>query len=395
MTEGSYYSGGPIHARDSYRAAAAFAAAAEANPGDLAALNNSAVVYASLGNAARAESLYRQPAQVGAAPSLNRDANLAELLRAQGRFAAADSALARLARGFPNSPKVPAGRAYLEYARGHADSAEAIAREAYGRWRDAAHPEFAAFLANLALLKGRVREADRLSAEAWSGWGRQGVVAASFGRALEAAWRDLWLLDAREHAVRVADSVLASGRLDTLPLADRPYQLLMGIYAAAGRPDRARVLLADYERQVSGATDTLIASDRHFALGVLAHAERRYADAAREIRVAGALDICGGCTMASALGNVYDLANNPDSAIAMYTRYVESPATRNIANDAIFLAGTHKRLGELWEAKGDVRKAAHHYAKFVELWKNADPELQPRVREVRQRLERLSRLETR
>jgi tetratricopeptide (TPR) repeat protein len=53
------------------------------------------------------------------------------------------------------------------------------------------------------------------------------------------------------------------------------------------------------------------------------------------------------------------------------------------------LAGMYKRLGELYEAKGDREKAVGHYLKFVELWKNADPELQPKVAAVKQRLARL------
>jgi tetratricopeptide (TPR) repeat protein len=243
-------------------------------------------------------------------------------------------------------------------------------------------------------VQGRLREADRLRAESWAAANQEGVVGATVLQKLDDAWRDLWLFDKRDHAVRVADSVLAAGRLDTLPLADRPYAFLMSIYAAAGRADRARALLADYDRQVSGTTDTVIMSERHFSRGIAAQAEGRYADAVRELRAAILLPDCHGCSVAWPLGYVYDLANNPDSAIASYTRYIDRPE-RDPRDDAIFLAGTHKRLGELWEAKGDARKAARHYAKFVELWKNADPELQPRVREVRQRLERLSRLESR
>jgi serine/threonine protein kinase len=49
-----------------------------------------------------------------------------------------------------------------------------------------------------------------------------------------------------------------------------------------------------------------------------------------------------------------------------------------------------KRSGELYEAKGDRAKAADRYRRFVDLWKDADPELQPGVREVRARLARLS-----
>ena len=40
------------------------------------------------------------------------------------------------------------------------------------------------------------------------------------------------------------------------------------------------------------------------------------------------------------------------------------------------------RLGEIYEARGDRARAAERYGQFVELWKGADPELQPRVTEA-------------
>jgi eukaryotic-like serine/threonine-protein kinase len=45
-----------------------------------------------------------------------------------------------------------------------------------------------------------------------------------------------------------------------------------------------------------------------------------------------------------------------------------------------------ERLGQLHEARGDRARAAEHYRVFIELWRDADPELQPRVREARRRL---------
>jgi hypothetical protein len=59
--------------------------------------------------------------------------------------------------------------------------------------------------------------------------------------------------------------------------------------------------------------------------------------------------------------------------------------------NAIAFPSVRQRLGELYEAKGNVEKALEHYTAFVELWKDADPELQPRVRDVRGRIERLQR----
>ena len=66
-----------------------------------------------------------------------------------------------------------------------------------------------------------------------------------------------------------------------------------------------------------------------------------------------------------------------------------------LAVDGLYLAGVYKRLGELYEEQGNRAKAASYLAKFVELWKDADPELQSRVRDVRARLVRLTDAERR
>ena len=56
-----------------------------------------------------------------------------------------------------------------------------------------------------------------------------------------------------------------------------------------------------------------------------------------------------------------------------------------------YLAGSYKRLGELYDAKKNDAKAIENYQNFVDLWKDADPELQPAVRAARARLEELKR----
>jgi hypothetical protein len=69
-----------------------------------------------------------------------------------------------------------------------------------------------------------------------------------------------------------------------------------------------------------------------------------------------------------------------------WERYLGESFNRSPSRDAVILAGVHKRLGELYEAKGDLAKAESHYTDFVNLWKAADAELQPKVAEVNRRL---------
>jgi hypothetical protein len=44
----------------------------------------------------------------------------------------------------------------------------------------------------------------------------------------------------------------------------------------------------------------------------------------------------------------------------------------------------------LYDERGDRQKAAHYYGRFVALWRDADPDLQPQVEDVKRRLAGLS-----
>jgi tetratricopeptide (TPR) repeat protein len=50
----------------------------------------------------------------------------------------------------------------------------------------------------------------------------------------------------------------------------------------------------------------------------------------------------------------------------------------------------HERLGSLYLQVGDTVSAARHLGEFIELWKDADPELQPRVESARRLLAQLA-----
>jgi tetratricopeptide (TPR) repeat protein len=51
---------------------------------------------------------------------------------------------------------------------------------------------------------------------------------------------------------------------------------------------------------------------------------------------------------------------------------------------------SHLRRAELHERLGDRAQAVRHYRRFLELWRDADPELRPVVDDARRRLERLA-----
>jgi hypothetical protein len=97
-----------------------------------------------------------------------------------------------------------------------------------------------------------------------------------------------------------------------------------------------------------------------------------------------------GCTLCWSyeIGEAFDDLHLADSALAAYQTVVTAttggPAERNFT-----LAPSLRRLGELSEAKGDKTKAVAYYTRFLDLWREAEPELQPRVAKVKQRVAEL------
>ena len=90
------------------------------------------------------------------------------------------------------------------------------------------------------------------------------------------------------------------------------------------------------------------------------------------------------------IATALEQAHEPDSAVAFYERVVTTPAPLRVESDKLTLAPTYERLGELYAGRGDRAKAREYYGRFVDLWKDADPELQPYVAQGRAALKRLS-----
>ena len=165
---------------------------------------------------------------------------------------------------------------------------------------------------------------------------------------------------------------------------------LVFAFARAGRPEEARRLLREYDTVVPAG---IRASDqvRWWAVGALAEADHRDTEALAAWRTGyQRTGMCGVCGLFEIAGSMERLGQ-PDSALMAYERLVTRPSVQSAVQYENFaLAPSYKRLGELYEAKGDRKKAADYYGRFVDLYQRADPELQPAVREVRARLGRLA-----
>ena len=203
------------------------------------------------------------------------------------------------------------------------------------------------------------------------------------------AFIDTWYRRAPERAAARLDRALARYPLEKIPLLERHTDWLAYNYAIAGRPDRASALMAEFE----AARPKLGIGDRGQYLrpaGAALLAERKYPDAQATLRESNAEYWCPICTLPD-LGRAYDLGGQPDSAIAVYSRYVATPWVWWLSSDGEFHAWTYRRLGELYEERGDTARAVDAYGKMLVLWKDADPMLQRDVAAVRGRVAALRR----
>ena len=197
-----------------------------------------------------------------------------------------------------------------------------------------------------------------------------------------------WFLDDKKGAARILDDTLARHPISTLRI---PYDYagLAHAYGLAGRPDAERTVVSQWQQARKSRSEMADSSVGLIMKAGMAMTAGRYDEGIAAYRAA-AVTGCESCTLPE-IGRAFDLSGKPDSAIASFTRYLATGEPARQYLDGIVLAGIHKRLGELYEGKENRADALSHYNTFLALWKDADPELQPKVQEVRQRVSRLSK----
>jgi len=374
---------------DPAKAIAAYRAALSINPDNTVALNNLSVALQHGRQWVEAESLAVRATRLGRGASFFQNAASSQV--AQGHFDAVDTTLAHYAAKAPASPALLYLRA--ETAIGRQDYAAGARLLSQLRAAQPASPGWQAVttsgLSRLSRLTGRIADTERYLRANMSVNESRGAVGAYLGDAVELGMLQLDFRGRPDSGLALISAALAKYPLAGVPVPDRPYPHLVAGYARLGKADEARRLWREYETTVP---ETYRRGDmlRSYAAGVLAEAERRPAQAeAAYGQWYQEFGECGVCGLFD-LARLADQAGRTDSAIALYDRAFASPNLQRYQLDAQQLAPALKRAGELYEAKGDRAKAADRYRRFVDLWKNADPELQPGVREVRARLARLS-----
>jgi tetratricopeptide (TPR) repeat protein len=385
LTEGYYYTRGPRP--DDDRALAAYEEVIRLDSNSTSGLNNAAVIYGDKRDYERAEQLYRRvvrlPRTFGGAFT-----NLIQEQIRNGRVEALDSTVAAFRTRFPESNDLWEGEWYAAWGKGRADVADSISRAVFTKARTTRQALRAAFATGLvAYLHGRRDEGLR-----WMTQWAEATVRAAPGPesritfALDTAY-DAAIRGDRSAGLAALNRGLARDPLDSMPPGNRPWDELSHLAVDLQDPALAKRALAGFERdQMASAREP--AGRQAFYQAQVALTERRWDQAITMMHEADAQTAVNARYAMVRVGQAHDLAGRGDSAIVYFERFLTTPDPQP-EQDSRWRAEVHRRLGELYEAKGSKGEAAEQYREFADLWARADAALQPQVVEARQRLEQL------
>jgi tetratricopeptide (TPR) repeat protein len=373
---------------DPAREEAAYRRVLELSLDNSVATNNLVFLLNRLRRGAEAESLAAPAVRSGPVPG-TLQLLLLESQVIQGHDDDARATLQRMATLTPALPVYTWARGLALDAMGDYDGAErafldlAVAsREPSDKWL--AHSA----LAELARTRGRLAEAERQRRLAIAVSEQRGLPGRALAGAADLALQAVRFRGDSAGALRMLETALRQYPLDSIPPLDRPDGNVALVYAAAGQPAKARQLLTEYEAQVPEGFRRGV-WDWYRARGWVALAEGRPREAVTAFVAGRNVTSCPDCG-AWEEGLAFERANLPDSALAAYQRAVGRGTFYKGIGDSWGLAPSLKRLGELYEERGDKQRALEYYGRFADLWKDADPALQPAVREVRARMGQLS-----
>jgi tetratricopeptide (TPR) repeat protein len=360
------------------------------------AANNLAIRLTTRREFARAESLYRASARLR--PDLQRLSlpNLLVPLLFQKKFAEVESVLAIAGPRYPENAAVRRGPVNLLYFKGDVPAFRRAVDSVRTRGDTLDREWGQQKYAGLLLLDGKLKEFSRAVDEMANRDLRNANDRLNRLLDVPTAAR-MELLNQRKEVLREVDAAVAAAQREGMPPGSWNHFGLADVYSAGDDGPKARQWLNRYDAEVK---DTFLLrlrqpgrmrAEGHVLLAEGKHAEGIALLRRSEMLPDGPVGNCVKC-MPMWLGFAFDRMNMPDSAIFYMEQALGTFDPNSFADfrDQMIIPLFNRRLGEMYEARGDRVKAANHYRVVTELWKNADPELQVIVNELKARIRRLS-----
>jgi DNA-binding SARP family transcriptional activator len=307
---------------------------------------------------------------------------LVRVLYSLERDAEARAVLAEATDRFPDNPWPKTARAHLAAAAGDYAQAHTLAL------RIDAAPDVPFAIRTAALfdaVQGRFTEAASHLRELQAQLLEARLIGAAFGAAAAAAQLRLIAGDTLE-AVREMEEFVAGQPLDSVGAWGQPALLTARFFAQANDPQRATEFLTAYERSLPRAlakSDVWLLRQARAALALANHDPDRAVALLRPRhlylpRNDWFEEPLIPVDSRPELARAWEQAGQPDSAIAVYERYLGARALFRAEMDAFELARTYDRLAVLHENRNDLARAADYHRKLAVLWRAGDAQVRQR-----------------
>lgn len=357
----------------------------ELSPQDPAALNNLGLIYSGVGDFENGADLFMKAID-RPDPSVVAYSNLVRTRLAQQSVDEAREVADALYSRYPDHPAAAETHFWVLLREG--DEAGARARMEPVLADPGRSPRQLAWahdcMARLALWRGRLEEARRHLEAAERIARDAGPPLNAFAWRLRRAHAEVMVGDP-DRGVRLLRQGIEEGLLADVSPPDQHHLLQGVILGMAGQPDDVEAILRRFEAEVP--------AELRAGHGARNGAVRAFIDlhhgepekAVRTLEMARAAESCRFC-FAERMGWALRDAGRLEEAAREWEVAVAKDGFLDLGSQLAHRLWTLQRLPPLYEQLGDTAEALRHYRRIVELWRDADAELQPRVDHARERI---------
>jgi len=356
--------------------------------------NNRALMLLGRGRYAAAESVVTAEiagAPAGRPPIIQLYVQLVRSQALQGKFDAARTSYAAMRQSFPGAWYTELVGLWMGWLAGGVDSLPRLSSEAMGSRNLPQRAEGAQLAAMLALARGQLRRHEPPQAATLA-------FGDSAGAGIDGT--ELRIIDLLHVAVLRRDLAAGIRQIEALrltlaetdlPAEDRHDLAFALAFARLGAIPQATAALERFEQGTAGDARLLHWGTWQTARGELALARGDATGALAALRLAiqadsGSLATFGALDLDDRFSRAFEAAGQRDSAVTVLERMLRPTDPNGGERLGSIWPSALRRLAMLHEELGRPAEARRRYEEFLRLWRDADPELQPQVAEIRARL---------
>ncbi len=382
MTVAYYHS---VVTGDADKAVAAYESLLEIDPGNTAALNNVSIFYQRMGRYEDAIVVLERALEMGQRWVYY--SNYFNTLAALKRYDEAEATLDKFEEVQPGHASTPSMRFQLAILRGDVRGADQLIsiseRSTQPIWL-----EYEAFLKQrFSELTGRMDQAQAYADQSTEYELLRGNKAGALNNFIGLAWNFILNESELDQAALALEKGLEEVPLDSISIYNRPYTQVASVKARLGEIDEAKSLMHRFSSELPEGIQRGDFS-RHVARAEILRAEGNPMEAVETLRRGRLEDRCFNCFRNIEAMYLAEM-DSVEQALKQYEIFQDWTTGQSVEFVGNARPAAWLDMGELYSRSGQTDQAIEAYSNFVDLWEEADADLQPKVRYARSRIERL------